>query len=63
MDYTAGALTESVTACQTALATLARLGRSADADELLTEAESSATYSVIDADTTRNDQWKLQQYA
>ena len=64
MDYNAGAsLTESVTACQTALATLARLGRSADADELLTEAESSAAYAAIDADTTHNDQWKLQRYA
>ena len=43
MDYNAGAsLTESVTACQTALATLQRLGRSADADELLTEAASTS---------------------
>ena len=52
MDYNAGAsLTESVTVCQTALATLQRLGRSADADELLTEAESSTPYAAIAADT------------
>ena len=64
MDYNAGAsLTESVTACQTALATLQRLGRSADADELLTEAETSAAYTAIDADTTRTHEWKLQKYA
>ena len=62
-DYNAGAaLTESVKACQDALATLQRLGRSADADELLTEA-ASTSYDAIAADTTRNDEWKLQQYA
>jgi hypothetical protein len=64
MDYNAGAgLTESVTACQTALATLKQLGRSADADELLTEAASSSSYDAIAADTTRNDEWKLQKCA
>ena len=53
LDYNAGALlTESVTACQTALTTLQRFGRSADADDLLTQAESSTPYSAIDADTT-----------
>ena len=64
LDYNTGAsLTQSVTACQTALATLQRLGRSADADELLAEAESSATYSALAADRDHTDQWKLQQYA
>jgi hypothetical protein len=64
MDYTAGAsLTESVTACRDALVTLARMGRSADADELLTEAEQSASYDAIAADTSRTDAWKLQRYA
>jgi hypothetical protein len=64
LDYNAGALlTESVTACQTALTTLQRFGRSADADDLLTQAESSTPYSAIDADTTRTDAWKLQKYA
>ena len=62
-DYNAGAaLTESVKACEDALATLQRLGRSADADELLTEA-ASTSHDAIAADTTRNDEWKLQQYA
>jgi hypothetical protein len=64
MDYNAGAsLTESVAACQTALTSLQRLGRSADADELLTEAESSAPYSTLDADRDHTDAWKLQRYA
>lgn len=64
MDYNAGdSLTQSVAACQAALNTLARLGRSADADDLLTEAESSAPYSTLDADRDHTDQWKLQKYA
>jgi hypothetical protein len=64
MDYSAGvSLTESVTACQKALSTLQRLGRSADAADLLTQAESATPYSAIDADTTRTDAWKLQRYA
>ena len=63
LDYNAGAsLTESVTACQTALATLQRLGRSADADDLLSQAESTS-YSALDADRDHSDQWKLQRYA
>lgn len=64
MDYNAGlSLTESVTACKTALATLKRLGQSDQADGPLTQAASSTSYSAIDADTTHNDQWKLQKYA
>jgi hypothetical protein len=64
MDYNAGAPRPvSVAACQTALAALQRLGRAVDADELLTDAASSASYDAINADTTRNDEYKLQQYA
>jgi hypothetical protein len=64
MDYNTGlSLTESVTACQTALATLQRLGRSADADEVITRAESSTPYSAIDADRDHTDAWKLQRNA
>ena len=64
MDYNADStLTDSVTACSTALVTLQQLGRSSDADELLTEAESSTNYSTIVADKSRTDAWKLQKYA
>jgi hypothetical protein len=64
VDYNAGlSLTESVTACQAALATLQRLGRTADADGLLTQAETSTSYTTLDADRDHTDAWKLQRYA
>jgi hypothetical protein len=56
-------LTDAVTAIQTALATLQRLGRSDEADTLINDAEQSSTYAALDADTTHNDTWKLQRYA
>jgi hypothetical protein len=63
-DYNAGdSLTEAVTACQTALATLQRLGRSDLADGPLTDAESANNYGTLDNDTEHNDAWKLQRYA
>jgi hypothetical protein len=62
-DYNAGdSLTEAVTACSSALATLQRLGCSDQADGPLTDAEATS-YDAIAADTTRSDAWKLQQYA
>jgi hypothetical protein len=64
IDYSGGAaLTESVAACSTAFATLQRIGHSADADQVLTEAESSTSYANIDSDTSRSAEWKLQHYA
>ena len=63
-DYNAGdGLTEAVTACQTALATLQRLGQSDQADGPLTDAESSTHYAALDADRDHNDRWKMQRYA
>ena len=63
-DYNAGdGLTEAVTACQTALATLQRLGQSDQADGPLTDAESSTNYAALDADRDHNDRWKMQRYA
>lgn len=63
VDYNAGAsLTELVKACTDALATLRSLGRTADAEELLNDAAGSS-YDAIAADTTRNNDWKVQQYA
>jgi hypothetical protein len=63
-DYNAGdSLTESVTACQTALATLQRLGQSDLADGPLTDAESSSLGSSLDLDRDHSDEWKLQRYA
>jgi hypothetical protein len=60
IDYSAGAsLAEAITTCQTALASLQRLGRSADADTLLTDAEATS-YDAILNDGTRSDAWKLQ---
>ena len=63
-DYSAGGgLTEAVTACQTALAILQRLGQSDQADGPLADAESSANYSGLDSDRDHSDAWKLQRYA
>ena len=56
-DYNAGLpLTESVTAAQTALTVLQRLGRSELADPILTDAEATA-YTTIINDTTRSQGW------
>jgi hypothetical protein len=60
MDYGAGTtLTESLQACQTALAALQRLGCSDQAETALTEAESTS-YDAIIGDGSRSDAWKLQ---
>lgn len=62
MDYTDGTdLTEAFTSCTTALQTLQRLGQSALAEPLLTEAadEIAAVSSPIDLDTSRSDSYKL----
>jgi len=63
-DYNTGdSLTKAVTACQTALATLQRLGQSDQADGPLTDAESSTNYAALDSDVDHSDAWKLQRYA
>ncbi|ORV85558.1 hypothetical protein AWC11_01660 [Mycobacterium interjectum] len=66
IDYSAGAaLTESVTACQQALATLQRLGRAADAEPLLTAAagEIATVTGATDLDRDHTTEWKITQCA
>jgi hypothetical protein len=59
-DYNAGdSLTEAVTACETALAILQRLGCSDQADPPLTDAEAT-TYDAIINDTSRSQGWIVQ---
>ena len=56
-------LTQAAADIQAALTTLQRLGRSDQADTLLTDAEQSNSYDYLDNDTEHNDAWKLQRYA
>jgi hypothetical protein len=56
-------LTDAVTACQTALATLQRLGASDLADGPLADAEQSSTYAALDADTDHSQPWLTSAYA
>jgi hypothetical protein len=57
------ALTESLAAIDTALRMLSRLGRSGDADQILTNAENARTYAGLEADTEHNDDWLRTAYA
>jgi predicted RecA/RadA family phage recombinase len=59
VDYGAGLdLTANITACQTALAALQRLGVNDLADGPLTDAESTS-YDAITGDTSRSQEWIL----
>jgi len=57
------ALTDSVTAINTALTTLQRLGRSDQADTLIADVDPSSAYAVIAADLDHSEDWKLTAYA
>jgi hypothetical protein len=63
-DFNEGAaLSDAVTAVNTALATMRNLGLSDQADAIVAAAAQSAPYTALDADTDHNDDWKRTQYA